>query len=376
MKLIYLVTEDWYFLSHRLPMARAAKAAGFEVAVACRVGQGAERIRAEGFAVHPLKWRRSDNSVMGALRAIAEIRRLYAAEKPDIVHHVALKPVIIGGVAAILARVPAIVSAVTGMGRLFISQSPGARALRVPVKLGMRAIFGRKGSILVLQNGDDRWELIRAGVVPARRAIVIRGSGVDTARFAPMPEPAGDITAAYVGRMLEDKGVRTLLAAQQKLWTRGVHVHLLLAGPSDAENATAIPESELAGWNALPGVSWLGVVADVREVWARAHIAVLMSLREGLPKCLLEAAACGRPIIAGDVPGCREIAVANENALLVPVGDVDALAAALERLAGDAALRQRFGLASRALAEGDFSEMKVSARIAEVYAAALKEVYP
>ncbi|OFW83435.1 MAG: glycosyl transferase family 1 [Alphaproteobacteria bacterium GWF2_58_20] len=374
MKLIYLVTEDWYFLSHRLPMAKAAQAAGFDVSVACRcTAQGMDSIRGAGFGVHPLSWRRSDTTVLGALRAIADIRRLYLREKPDVVHHVAMKPVVLGGIAALLARVPGIVSAIAGMGHLFISGKLSVRLMRIPVRLAMRAIFARRGSLLVLQNPDDRWALIRAGMVPAQKAVVIRGSGVDTERFRSLSEPEGPVTMAYVGRMLGDKGVRTLVEAQKRLWQDGMQIRLLLAGPADVENPTAVPAAELERWKALPGVSWLGPVSDVREVWKRAHVAVLMSLREGLPKCLLEAAACGRPIIASDVPGCREIAVAGENALLVPAGDVSLLADAMTHLAANPALRQRFGEASRRLAEGEFSEQNVKRKITRVYEAVMKE---
>ncbi len=374
MKLVYLVTEDWYFLSHRLPMARAARAAGLDVFVACRCTEGgAARIRAEGFGVHPLAWQRSDHSPWGALLAVWSIFRLYRRERPDIVHHVAMKPVVLGGVAAILARVPRMVNAVAGMGHLFISESFRARILRIPVRLALRAILARRGSVLLLQNPDDRDAFVRAGLVPLEKTAVIRGSGVDVVHFFALPVPEGPVTMAYVGRMLADKGVETLVSAQQALWREGLEIPLLLAGPVDGGNPTAIPEARMREIAAFPGVSWLGPVADVRDVWKRAHVAILMSLREGLPKCLLEAAACGRPIIASDVPGCREVAVSGENALLVPAGDSGALAEAMRRFAGDALLRQGFGAASRRLAEGDFSEQNVREKIVALYNSLLEE---
>jgi glycosyltransferase involved in cell wall biosynthesis len=178
------------------------------------------------------------------------------------------------------------------------------------------------------------------------RIVLIRGSGVDTSHFTALPDPPErPVEVGFVGRMLSDKGVQVLIEAYRRLLARGVPLRLVLAGLPDPENPTSIPEAEIQGWLALPGLTWLRQVSDVREVWARAHIAVLPSFHERLPKSLLEAAACARPIVATDIPGCREVAIADLNALIVPVGDAAALAHAIERLARDDGLRQRFGAA-------------------------------
>ena len=368
-KLIYLVTEDWYFWSHRLPMARAAREAGFDIAVATRVDKHGERIEGEGFRVLPLSWQRRSINPAGALSAVAEIAALYRREAPDIVHHVAMKPVLLGGLAAGLAGVPAVVNALTGLGSAFIGtgglKSRIAGAVARPL---LRTVLKRPNSLAILQNADDQRMLVEAGLLPEDRSWIIRGSGIDTTHYQALPEPAEPpVTIGCVARLLADKGVGPLVEAQQRLRAKGLDVRLVLAGTPDPENPTSVTPAELDRWAALPGVELPGHITDVREVWKRCHIAVLASRREGLPKSLLEAAACGRAIVATDVPGCREVAHAGENALLVPPDDPAALAGALETLVRDAALRQRFGAGSRQLVESDMASDRVGAKTVELY---------
>ena len=367
-KLLYLVTEDWAFWSHRLPMARAALAAGFKVGVATRVNAHGERIRAEGFALHPLSWRRGDFGPLGSLRAIAEIYRLYRRERPDLVHHVSVKPAIYGGLAAFLARIPVVVASLTGMGYSLESRDLRAHVTRIPVSLAIRLLLAWRRCVLVVQNQAHRATLLALAPGAADRIVLIRGSGVDTGRFTALPDPPErPVELGFVGRLLSDKGVRVLIEAYRRLLARGVPLRLVLAGLPDPENPTSIPEAEIQSWLALPGLTWLRQVSDVREVWARAHIAVLPSFHEGLPKSLLEAAACARPIVATDIPGCREVAIADLNALLVPVGDAAALTSAIERLAQDDGLRQRFGAASRSVVEPDLSDVHIGAETVALY---------
>jgi len=372
-KLIYLVTEDWYFWSHRLPMARAAQHAGFDVAVATRVAAHGERIRAEGFALHPLRWRRRDIGPWASLRAVGEVYRLYSRERPLLVHHVALKPAVLGSVAALLAGVPAVVNAVTGVGFVASSPSLRARLLRRPMDFALARLLERPNSRVIVQNEDDRALLLSLRSGADERIVVIRGSGVDTTHFRATPEPpVPPVTAGYAGRMLADKGVAVLVEAQQSSRRRGGDLRLVLAGTPDPENPSSIDAATLAAWRALPGITWLGEVDDIRTLWSIAHIAVLPSRREGLPKSLLEPAAMGRPLIATDVPGCREIARDGVNALLVPPDDAGALAAALERLADDAELRRRFGAASRALVESELAADAVGAATVACYRSLLR----
>lgn len=363
--LLYLVTEDWYFLSHRIPMALAAQRAGYEVHVATHVGHGAERIKALGFHLHPLAWRRGSVNPIDLIAIVREVRRLYRRLAPDLVHHVALQPSVVGSLAAWGLPITQL-NALAGLGSTFTSQSLKSRFVRPVLKTLLRLILNRRRSAALVQNGDDRDAMTAIGV-DAARVFLIPGSGVDVDVLTPMPEPAGEVTLAFVGRLLEDKGLRTLIAAHDLLTQRGVAVKLLIAGQADPANPASIGDAEIESWKRKPNVELLGHVNDVREVWARAHIAVLPSRREGLPKSLLEAAACGRPMIASDVPGCREIARNGVNGLLVPADDAPALAAAVEHLARDPALRRRYGEAGRRLAETEFSSDRIGRKTVALY---------
>ena len=370
-RLLYLVTEDWYFVSHRLPMARAARQAGFEVHVAARVAEHGPAIAAEGFILHPLDWERGSADPVTFLRSVRTVRALYRAVRPDLVHHVALQPSITGSLAA-LGLPLAVINAVAGMGFAFTATGLRARVARAIMTALMRRLFSRPTSTVLVQNPDDQAALAALGIAPDR-IVRIPGSGVDVDRLTPLPEPGGPPTAAYVGRLLVDKGVAALMDAHARLAARGQPLHLLLAGEPDPANPASISPALLEQWRRRPGVAFLGHVPDIRSVWAMAHIAVLPSRREGLPLSLLEAAACGRPLIATDVPGCREIARAGVNAILVPVDDPDALAAAMHQLAGDPELRARYGAASRRLAEAEFSSAHIGRAIVALYRRVLEQ---
>lgn len=344
-RLLYVVSEDWYFLSHRLPMARAARDAGFAVHVATNVVNGAAGIEAEQFVLHPIPFARGRLSPRASLATIMALRRIHRAVAPDVTHHVSLQPAVLGLLAA-LGRPTACINAITGLGYSFTSPTTKAKALRFLGGSALRWLLNRKQIVNLVQNEDDRAALIALGVAKARVAL-IRGSGVDITRLLPLPEPGGQPTAAFVGRLLDDKGIRVLVEAHRRLRARGAQSQLLIAGTPDPANPASVTAEEAASWNHEPGISWLGHVDDISGLWARAHIAVLPSRREGLPLSLLEAAACGRAMVATDVPGCREIVIAGETGLLVPPGDPAALADAIERLLREDALRAKFADAAR-----------------------------
>jgi glycosyltransferase involved in cell wall biosynthesis len=378
-KLLFLVTEDWYFWSHRLPVARAARDAGFEVVVAARVQDHGDEIRAEGFRLCPLAWRRRGDGILGAGRALFAIATLYRRERPDIVHLVALKPVLFGGVARRLSFArgigPAQIAAVTGLGSGLIPASRFARLGRLAMGWAVRC--AARGGRVIVQNPEDGAALAGFGIASAR-IVLIRGSGVDTDHFAPLPEPPGPpgqtVTIALVARMLRSKGVPDAVAAVRRLRAQGLAIELVLAGPTDPDNQDSLSAATLAALTAEPGVEWLGPVADVRAVWRRAAVAVLPSTYgEGVPKALLEAAACGRAIVTADMPGCRAAVRAGETGLIVPPHDIDALAEALATLARDPARRQRMGRAGRALVEREFGEAGVQRQTLALYHAVLRE---
>jgi glycosyltransferase involved in cell wall biosynthesis len=364
--LLYLVTEDWYFLSHRLPMAMAAKNAGYEVHVATRVVQGREAIEAHGFHLHSLDWRRGSFNPLARLAIWREVRSLYRRVSPALAHHVALEPTIIGSLAAFGLPIVCL-NALAGLGFAFTSRTLKARLTGGVVGRLLALLLNRPRAAALVQNGDDRAALASLGV-KADRIFVIPGSGVDTQVLTPLPDPTGPITVAFVGRLLDDKGIRTLIAAQARLAKSDHPVRLLIAGEPDPANPGSIPPGEIGAWRERKDVSVLGYVDDIRQVWAAAHIAVLPSRREGLPKSLLEAAACGRALVATDVPGCREVAREGLNAHLVPADDPIALAEAIADLAHDADKRRRFALASRKLVEQEFSASRVGEDIVALYA--------
>jgi glycosyltransferase involved in cell wall biosynthesis len=353
--ILFLVTEDWYFCSHRLSLARAALAAGYAVSVATRVREHGEMIEAAGLRLIPLKLSRRSRHLARETRLLYDLFRLYRREKPDLVHQVALKPVLYGTLAARLAGVPAIVNALAGLGFLFVSERRMARILRPVAELAFRRLLNHANTRTILQNPDDLHLLAQRRILEARFARLIRGSGVDLARFRARPEPEGPPLVILPARMLWDKGVGEFVAAAQRLRSEGIRARLALVGDRDAENPSAIASAQLQEWHRSGVVEWWGQRTDMERVFADCHVVCLPSYREGLPKALLEAAASGRPIVTTDVPGCREIVREGENGLLVPKGDPIALAAALRRLIEDPDLRHRMGKRGSAIAASEFS---------------------
>ncbi len=365
---VFLVTEDWYFWSHRLPIARAARDAGARVVVATRFERYRHAVEAEGFVPQPLPWSRRSHHVMNEVRALWAIFRLYRHERPDVVHHVAIKPVVYGGIAARLARTRAQVNAIAGFGYVETSRHLRARVLRGVFRAVLRFAWRGRGVHAIVQNPDDRDALMRTGLLRAGHIHMIRGSGVDVSRFSPSPEPASArARAVYAGRLLWSKGVRELVEAARELRAREAPVDVVLVGSPDPENPESVPARDVEAWVREGVVTWRDWTGDTAPVWRDAHIAVLPSYREGLPKALLEAAASGRAIVATDVPGCREVARDGVNALCVPARDARALAAAIDRLARDAALRARFGAAGRDMAVREYAEFIVVRETLDLY---------
>lgn len=364
--LLFAVTEDWYFCSHRLPLARAAKAAGFRVAVATRVREHRSRILAEGFELHEVEGLRRGLPVWQELATVLELIKLYRTLRPAVAVHVSLKPIVIGGLAARLGGDPAVLNILTGLGFVFTSRTLKAAALRLPIAAALRALIVRPHSETIVQNAEDLSLLLQAVPAAKTSAAVVHGSGVDCARFMPLPEPSGRFTAAAVCRMLGDKGVLEIVEAARLLRQRGKAYRILLVGPVDLLNPTAISETDLRAWTKEGIVEWLGPSTDVREIWKVAHAAVLPSHREGLPMALLEAAACGRPIITTDTTGCKEVVEDGLNGLLVPLRAPEALAEAIEALASDREGCRRMGAAGRARVEECFSERVVVSQTMEI----------
>ena len=354
--LVFLVTEDWYFVSHRLSIAKAALAAGFRVTVVTRVGECEKGIREAGIDVCHLPGQRGGlnpfHQVMYCLRVVGHYRRL----RPDIVHHVAMKPVIYGSIAARLAGVRNIVNALGGLGFVFTSTALKARLLRPLVHALLRVAMSGPRTLLILQNRDDRRMLVQGRVIKDEHVRMIRGVGVNVEGY---PEPVLRTDQCLVilpARLLRDKGVVEFAMAARRLKAQGVAARFALVGAPDEENPASLSSREIDEWVSEGFVEAWGWRDDMQQVVAQADIVCLPSYREGLPKALLEAAAAGKAIVTTDTPGCREVVEDGLNGLLVPVRDVDALAAALRKLIEDPQFRHRCGMNGRRLAQAQFSE--------------------
>lgn len=367
LKILYFVTEDWYFWSHRLPIARAARNAGFEVLVAARVGQYKECIENEGFRLIPIGLERKSRNIFNEVLSIFEIIKIYRREKPDIVHHVAIKPILYGSFAAWIASVPYVINAFTGLGFIFIKKGWLATAIRKLIVFIYRFVFLSKNTFAIFQNPEDLKLFVDLHIVQDDRAVLIRGSGVDVTMFAPTPEPSEPVVVVLPARMLYDKGVVEFVDAARILMRKNYRLRCILVGDRDPENPAVVSQRQIQQWQEEGVVGFWGHQADMPAVLAKAHIVCLPSYREGLPKALLEAASCGKPIIATDVPGCREIVREGINGFLVPPGNSIALAEALIKLITNKELRLQMGSRGREIVLRDFSEQRVITETLAIY---------
>ncbi|MFQ6708018.1 glycosyltransferase family 4 protein, partial [Bordetella pertussis] len=331
-RLLFVVNNPAFFLSHRLPLAEAARADGYEVHVATMDGPSVPDIVARGFAHHVIPMTRSGKQPLQELRSVWALVRLFRRLRPGLVHLVTIKPVLYGGIAARLAGVPAMVAAISGLGFVFVAGGLKARLLRAAVGRLYRLALGHRNSRIVFQNTADRDVLARLGAVRAEQVVMIRGSGVDLGQYRVVPEPAAPVTALMAARLLRDKGVREFVEAARLLRQRGLSVRMQLAGGVDPGNPASITPEQAAQWQDEGCVEVLGERKDIAALYGAAHMAVLPSYREGLPKSLLEAAACGRAVVTTDVPGCRDAIDPDVTGLLVPPRDAPALADAIARL--------------------------------------------
>ena len=364
-RLLYVVNEDFAFLLNRLPMARAARDAGFEVHVATHVNKDAKFIEAEGFILHDIPLRRGGLSPLAAIPTILALYRIERRIKPLILHHSGLQCCIYGSIAAIGSKIRQ-VNAITGLGYIFTSVNWRTRILKAAISRLLPLLLNREVSTVLVQNPDDRKALLDLGVEQTH-IVLIPGSGVDTDALQPLPEPEGPITFGFAGRLLIDKGIRALVAAHGMLHDQGNDVRLIIAGNPDPANPASVRQEEVEEWSRRPGITWLGHITDIVSLWRVCHFAVLPSHREGLPVSLLEAAACGKPMIATDAPGCREIVIEDRTGLLVPIENPTALAQAILRLASSPELRKRYGEAARQFVVDRLSAKIIGASIVSLY---------
>jgi glycosyltransferase involved in cell wall biosynthesis len=366
-KILFFVTEDWFFVSHFLPMAQVARDCGYQVAVATRVREDGERLRANGISVIPVESKRGSFSPLVVVRDLVQLLTILRAERPDIVHCIALRPIVMGGFAAKLAGTKVIILAPTGLGYLWLARGLLGRTVRAIVRFLIGSWFRGPRTHYLFENREDP---VAFGLDPDGPDItVVGGAGVDPAEFpASLEPPAPPVRVAVVARMIRPKGIAEAVAATVRARALGAPVELDLFGRPDPSNPRSIPEETLLRWSSLPGITWCGHAKDIAAVWRGHHVALFLSAYpEGLPRTLVEAAAAGRPIVTTDVTGCREVVRNGIEGFLVPPGDSDAAASALVTLAADPALRIKFGAAARARFHERFTAEAVKRTVRSLY---------
>lgn len=374
LRVLFVVNVDWFFLSHRLPIAKAMRDAGAEVIVATRDTGKLNRIRTEGMTVISLPMTRKGINPIIESKTISFLMKLYKRLKPDLIHHVTIKPIIYGSLAArLIGAKMAVVNAVSGLGYVF-SANKGAKILRPLVEILYRLALRYPNSQTIFQNRDDFEKFVTKGFITEERCSLIRGSGVDCNKFKETSEPAADPIVLLPARMLWQKGVKEFVDAAKILNPIFPKVRFVLVGAPDLENPTGISLEQLESWNREGIVEWWGYREDMAEVLALSSIIVLPSTYpEGVPKVLLETAASTRPIIASDIPGCREIVKHGVNGLLVSPQDGNALVDSIRRLIESPELRRQFGRKGREIAIAQFAEEIVIQKTLNIYRGLLDE---
>lgn len=366
-RILYVVNHAGFFVSHRLRVALAAKAAGYDVHVAAGADGKEAEIVAAGLQFHPWHVKRASEAPLDEARALASLDAVVRALRPDLMHLVTMKGMLYGGAVARARRVPATLFAISGLGYVFLREGPRAALFRRALLLSFRMVMRRRAAHSIFQNHDDRGVFDAAGCIyDANAYTMIRGSGVDTDQFYETPLPEDVPMVVLPARMLRDKGVVEFVAAARLLKARGLKARFVLAGGTDV-NPASIPAETLRQWQEEGVVEWWGHQSDMAAVLRSAYLVCLPSYREGLPKALLEAAASGRPMVSTDVPGCREVVQHGKTGFLVPLKSTDELADAMQTLIADRELAAQMGMEARASAVRDFALPAVIDKHLDVY---------
>jgi len=366
-RLLLSANTDWYLYNFRLSLAEAARRQGFEVVLVSPPGQYVSELEQCGFGWQRWNLSRQGVNPLVELASLFSIAAIYRQQRPDLVHHHTVKSVLYGSLAARATGVPAVVNSITGRGYMYLSGSRKARILRRIVEPLYRLAFASTRSAAIFENGEDRRYFLRRGLVPEQRTWLIPGVGVDPERFAPGPEPPGTPVILLAGRLLWDKGIGVLVEAARILRAR-ISARVVLVGEPDSGNPATVDTTMLKQWHQEGVIEWWGWRSDMPSVYNQAHVVALpTAYGEGVPTALLEAAACGRPVVASDIPGCRDVIQEGVTGFLVPPNNPQALAEALERLALDSQLRSKMGAAGRLSVLENFTHERINAATLEVY---------
>lgn len=368
-KLLFVVNTTTFFLSHRLPVALAAKAAGFDVHVATGSSDHKllESLQGFGFSHHFFPLSRSGTNLITELKSFLALRKIMQKLAPDIVHLVTIKPVLYGGLAARVSKVPAVVAAISGLGSVFIENGFFSRIIRSFVRFLYKSALRHPNLKIIFQNEDDKHILLRNCHLPEDKAVMIRGSGVTLSDYPNLPEPEGIPVVTFAARLLREKGICEFVEAAEILTKKNISARFLIAGSIDPGNPSTISDDKITGWSKAGLVEILGHQEDIAGLFSRSNIVCLPSYREGLPKVLVEAASCGRAVVTTDVPGCRDAITKDVTGLLVPVRDAVALADAIEYLLKNPVKRHQMASAGRLLAERQLNIKTVVDKHLEIY---------
>jgi len=368
-RLLFLINVDWFFISHRLPIALKAIEDGYEVHLLCAITGKKQFLEDLGLIVHPFAFTRSGRNIFNEITSFFGLYRQIKRIKPDLVHLVTIKPVLYGGIVTRLANIPSVISAISGLGFLFVKRKGVLNRLLLNGVLFLyRLAMAHPNQRIIFQNPTDRKALMDACGISNNKVRMIRGSGVDLNEYLFHSEVLGTPIVIMASRLLKDKGVFEFVEAARILRSKGINTHFQLVGEPDLGNPASVCAKQFQAWKEEGIIECLGFREDIAELFSQAHLVVLPSYYgEGLPKVLIEAAACGRTVITTDMPGCRDAIEPDVTGILVPARDAIKLAETIEHLINDVALRQQMGSAGRALAEREFSIAKVVSAHVEIY---------
>ncbi len=363
-KILFVVNVDWFFISHRLPLALEAIKKSYDVYISCGITDKKEYLESFGFKVHPLDLSRSNTGIKGEIKAFSEIYHVLKELNPDVIHFVTIKPVLYGGIASRFLNIGKKVFSISGLGFIFIKQGFKARVTKTVIKIMYKFAFGGKNSHVIVQNPDDKAVINSIVNVPTT---LIRGSGVDLSQYEYIEETNDNIKVSMACRLLKDKGIFEYIEATKILKQKFPNVEFELYGDIDIHNPASLTLDDIQNIKKEGFVKVYGFSKDIAKVFCESNIVVLPSYREGLPKVLIEAAACGRAVVTTDVPGCRDAITPNITGLLCKEKDPKSLASKIEKIIMDKNLRNSMGKAGRELAKNEFDINQVVEKHFEIY---------
>lgn len=369
-KLLFIVNDPKYFVSHRLPIAKKAAELGYDVHVGSSMGPDVRGICDNNFTHHEIHLSRGGKNLISEIKTFFSILCLLWKVRPSILHLVTLKPVLYGGLAARISPVKSVVAAVAGLGYVFISKSRTSKILRLFIGFMYRFSLGGNNTKVIFQNADDLKLISDLAKLSPGKAVLIKGSGVDLSKYSVQSLPKIPVVT-FAARYLWDKGIGDFVSAAKKLADEGLHCKFHMIGELDEQNPSSVTAAELVAWEESGVIKNLGYSNDINHIFGASSIIVLPSYREGFPKVLMEAAACARAVVTTDAPGCRDAIIPEVSGLLVPIASPDALSVAIRRLVDDIDLCEKFGLAGRVLAEDKFDIHAIVEQHIEVYASCI-----